>query len=82
MSKKKDEFNGQDFDTNTSFADMNVEGFSWYDPHKKDGKQKVKVSRKEYRQMVRVAFKAYLPLIGVLVLVGVIVFLIAYLWMS
>ena len=32
MAKKRKE---EDFDTETTFADMNVEGFSWYDPAKK-----------------------------------------------
>ncbi len=80
MSKKKK--NDQELDTNTSFADMNVEGFSWYDPQKKQGKQKTKVSRKEYWQMVRAAFKAYLPLIGVLIVVGLAVYLLARVWLS
>ena len=41
-----------DLDMETSFADMNVEGFRWYDPYakKNNGVKQVKqkISRKEY----------------------------------
>ncbi|MCM1438303.1 MAG: hypothetical protein NC131_03705 [Roseburia sp.] len=82
-NKKRD-----DLDTETTFADMNVEGFRWYDPHakkeNKDGmrKHKPKVSRKEYWQMVRAAFAAYAPLFLIVILVFGIVALIAWLWVS
>ncbi len=72
----------EELDTTTTFADMNVEGFSWYDKHKKAGKQKIKVDKKEYRQLVKAAFAAYLPLILVIMGVGVVIFLIAYFWLG
>ena len=60
---KKDD----NLDTQTTFADMNVEGLGWYDPVRKNGKTeqkaKRKASRKEYWQMVRGAFAAMLPAI-------------------
>ncbi len=69
-------------DTETTFADMNVEGFSWYDKNKKQGKQKVQVDKKEFWAMVKGAFSAYLPLIGVIACIGVIIYLVAYLWLG
>ena len=53
-NKKQD-----DLDTTTTFADMNIEGFKWYDPSQKkkdDGGNKVrqKISRREYWRMVRI----------------------------
>lgn len=75
-----------DLDMETSFADMNVEGFRWYDPNrKKTGgvKQvKQKISRKEYWAMVRGAFAAMLPMIGCIILAMAAVIAIAYLWLS
>ena len=80
MKKKPD-----DLDTETTFADMNIDGFKWYDPSKKKkGMKKVKttVSRKEYWAMVRGAFVAVLPvIIGIAVIFGIL-FLIAYIWLS
>ena len=70
-------------DTETSFADMNVEGFRWYNPNKKKGKaDKVQLSRKEYWAMVRGAFAAMLPMILCMFLSMGIVFLLAYLWLK
>ncbi|MBE7084742.1 MAG: hypothetical protein E7368_01650 [Clostridiales bacterium] len=70
-------------DTETTFADMNVEGFSWYNPRKKKGKgDKIKVSRKEYWAMVRGAFSAMLPMILCMFLAMGIIFLLAYLWLK
>ena len=70
-------------DTETTFADMNVEGFHWYNPRKKKGKtEKVSVSKKEYRAMVRGAFSAMLPMIVCLLSAMGIVFLLAYLWLK
>ena len=79
--KKKDEL-----DMETTFADMNVEGFSWYDPSKKKGAKRRqpigKLTRKEYWAMVRGAFSAMLPMIlcilaGAILMVGF-----AFLWLS
>ncbi len=70
-------------DTETTFADMNVEGFSWYDPkRKKEKSEKVSVSKKEYRAMVRGAFAAMLPMFLCILSAFAIVFLLAYLWLK
>ncbi len=77
-----------DLDTETTFADMNVEGFKWYDPHLKKNSQsgmrkhKQKVSRKEYRKIVRAAFAAYAPVFLIVILVFGIMGLIAWLWVG
>lgn len=73
----------QPLDTETTFADMNVEGFSWYNPKKKKGKsEKVSVSKKEYRAMVRGAFAAMLPMFLCILSAFAIVFLLAYFWLK
>ncbi len=77
VSQKKEQL-----DTETTFVDMNVEGFGWYSPYKKQKGSQEKISRKEFWKMVGGAFKAYLPLIGILCCVGIIVVMIAVLWLS
>lgn len=80
MAKKRKE---EELDTETTFADMNVEGFSWYDPAKKKGRQSIgKLSRKEYRAMVRGAFEALLPVILGVVAIGLLLMLFAVLWLK
>lgn len=81
MAKKHDD----DLDTTTTFADMNVDGFRWYNPSLKNGtgrKEKKDVTKKEYRAMVKGAFLAIGPyiLIAVLIFGGLIG--LAYLWLS
>ncbi len=79
-NKKED-----DLDTETTFADMNVEGFRWYDPNaKKNGgrKDKQKISRKEYWMMVRAAFAAYLPMFLILIAAFGLMVAIAWLWVG
>ena len=74
-----------DLDTETTFVNMNVEGFKWYDPERKanEGKKvKHKVSRKEYWQMVRGAFAAILPYFAILCLSVGVVAVLLYLWLS
>ncbi|MBQ2701686.1 MAG: hypothetical protein IJF64_01745 [Clostridia bacterium] len=79
MSKKKRK---DDLDTETTIANMNVEGFRWYDP-KRNGKRKSigKVTRKEYWAMVRGAFAAMLPMFACILIGGICVVLLAYLWL-
>ena len=75
---KKDEF-----DTETTFADMNVEGFSWYNPaRKRKGNQPVSVTRKEYWAMVKGLFLAMLPALACIVLAFLVVFGLCYLWLG
>ncbi|MCI8369911.1 MAG: hypothetical protein HFE41_01880 [Clostridia bacterium] len=83
MAKKK---RNDDLDTTTSFADMNVDGFRWYDPHmKRNGgrkREKNKVTRKEYWAMVKGAFLAVGPyILGAIAIFGLMI-LLAYLWLS
>lgn len=85
--KKKKKKQKPVLDTETTFANMNVEGFKWYDPglEKRLEKQKnvvpPKVTRKEYWQMVRGAFLAFLPyLVGIVLIFGIMVG-IGYLWL-
>lgn len=79
---KKDD----DLDMQTSFTDMNIEGFRWYDPSRKKNKdlKKVKhrISRKEYWQMVRGAFAAYLPMFIIILLSLGFMIALAYLWLG
>ena len=81
-NKKQD-----DLDTTTTFADMNIEGFKWYDPSQKkkdDGGNKVrqKISRREYWRMVRDAFAAFLPWLAIFLIGMGIVIALAYLWLG
>ena len=73
-----------DLDMETTFADMNVEGFRWYSPKPKNGEKKVKhkVSRKEYWQMVKGAYLAILPYLAIFVLAMGVVVALAYLWLK
>ncbi|MDE6585564.1 MAG: hypothetical protein K2K80_02660 [Clostridia bacterium] len=82
MSKKRRD----DLDTTTTFADMNVDGLRWYDPTiKKNGgrrKEKLNVTKKEYRAMVKGMFLAIGPyILGAVLVFGLLIGL-AYLWMS
>lgn len=73
----------QELDTETTFADMNVEGFRWYNPDKKKGKNQVeKLSKKEYWALVRGAYRAMLPLICCMLISGILIFLLAYFWLK
>ena len=77
-TKKKDEL-----DMETTVADMNVEGFSWYDPRKKKKQQpSVKLTKEEERALIRGAYRAALPLIACIAISGIIIFLLAYLWLK
>lgn len=81
MRKKRPD---DDLDTTTTFANMNVEGFRWYDPSLKDGKrrEKLNVTRKEYWAMVKGAFLAIGPyILGAMLVFGLLAGL-AYLWLS
>ena len=81
---KKKEKRRDDLDTETTFADMNIEGFKWYDPSlKKNGGKvdRIKVTRKEYWSMVKGAFLAYLPMILCIVGAFSLVIGLMYLWL-
>ncbi len=80
MTKKKMRKKAE-LDTETTFADMNIEGFRWYNPNKKAGKEIKKVSHKEYWDMVKGAFLAYLPMFAIVILVFALMFVLGYLWL-
>ncbi len=81
--KSTEEKREEPLDTETTFADMNIEGLPWYDPHRKKGKrEKMNISRKEYWAMVRGAFAAMLPMILCIFSAMGLVFLLAYLWLK
>ena len=84
MARKKENKQRVELDTETTFADMNVEGFRWYNPDKKKGRQNAigPVSKKEYWAMVRGMFEAMLPFIIGLIGIGIFIFLLAYLWLK
>ncbi len=75
QKKKKKE--KQDFeDDGRTIVDMNVDGFSWYQPRKgkeKKAEDRDKPTKKELGAMILAAYKAYLPyfliLIGTLIAV-------------
>ncbi len=80
---KKEKKEKEQLDTETTVADMNVEGFAWYDPAKKQGKpQPPQLTKKEQRALIRGAYKAMLPMIGCIAVVGVIMFLLVLLWLK
>ena len=81
--RKKEKLPVQELDTETTFADMNVEGFKWYNPDKKKGNRQVeKLSKKEYWAVVRGAYRAMLPLIACMLISGILIFLLAYFWLK
>ena len=91
MAKNSKKRNKPELDTTTTFANMNVEGFRWYDPtlekrleeRKKHGNTiPPKVSRREYWQMVRGAFSAFLPIILCIIAIFGIMIGFAYAWLS
>ena len=73
-----------ELDTQTTVADMNVEGFSWYNPKRKKNAnaQGVKLTRKEYWAMVRGAFLAMLPMLLCILAGMLLMFLLAYTWLK
>lgn len=68
-------------DTETSFADMNVDGMPWYEPPKKDGTAKADLSKHEQRALLRGTFLAALPMLGGALLVMALLYLLVYLWL-
>ena len=73
-----------ELDTQTTVADMNVEGFSWYNPNKKKGKDNGlgDISKKEYWAMVKGAYAAFLPILLCILAVGILGFFLIKWWLS
>ncbi len=86
MKKKEKKVKKKDtLDMETTVADMNVEGFKWYDPARKKGIKKrpiEKVTKKEYRAMVRGAYAAFLPVIVCVTISFALMVLLAYFWLK
>lgn len=85
MNKDQKEQKQDDLDTETTFADMNVEGFRWYDPSKKkggDSKEKLYLSPKERRAIVWAGFLASLPVVACVAVAFLLMFLLAMLWLG
>ncbi len=78
--------NKEELDTETTIADMNIEGFRWYNPNKKkeqsSGAEPIKLTRKERRAIMKGAIRAVFPFIVIIILVFVLVFSIAYIWLK
>ena len=69
-------------DTETTFADMNVEGIRGYDPNRSKRKNnQVKLSKKEYWAVVLGAYRAMLPMILCMLAGFALMFLLAYIWL-
>ncbi len=81
---KKEKKPKEELDMETTIADMNVEGFSWYDPSRKNGKKKEtpKLTKKEQKALIIGAYKAMFPLLLCIVLGAVIMFSLAWIWLG
>lgn len=79
-TKKRD-----DLDTETTFANMNVEGFRWYKPESEQdrgGEELPPLSRGEKRALRRAAISALFPAVGFVILFVAVLFGLAYLWLK
>lgn len=80
---KKDEFE----DDGRTIVDMNVDGFSWYQPNRSHKREKEKrdpadrLSRREVLALIGGAYKAMLPYILIAVGGLVVGFVVAALWL-
>lgn len=80
---RKEKRRRDDLDMETTVADMNVEGFSWYDPNRKKKKaDRIALTKKEQRAMMRGAFRAMLPMIICILTGMLLMFLLAFLWLK
>ena len=83
MAKKEKKEKVETLDMETTIADMNVEGFSWYDPNKGKRKaQQTQLTKKEQRALMRGAFRAMLPMLICILSGMLLMFLLAYLWLK
>lgn len=81
--KNKSNNTKDELDTETTFVNMNVEGFRWYKPNKseQEDQQIPNMTSSERRAMIRGAWHALLPvIIGMLLVFGMLVGF-AYLWL-
>ncbi len=80
---KKEKKKKDTLDTQTTIADMNVEGIRGYDPSRKNREQKerIKLTKKEQKALIRGAYKAMLPMILCMAVAFLGMFLLAMLWL-
>ncbi len=81
--KKEKKKQKAELDMETTVADMNLEGFKWYNPQKKKNpKDKIgKITFKEYWAMVIGAFRAFWPMLLMIILGFSLMIGIAYMWL-
>jgi hypothetical protein len=83
MAKREKRKKIDNLDTETTIANMNVEGFSWYDPNMGTRKkQNTQLTKKEQRALIRGAFRAMLPMIICILSGMLLMFLLAFLWLK
>ena len=83
MSKREKRRRIDNLDTETTIVDMNVEGFSWYDPNMSTRKkQAAQLTKKEQRALLWGAVRAMLPMIACILSGMLLIFLLAFLWLK
>ena len=82
--KEKKNKKKAELDMQTTVANMNVEGFSWYDPSLKSGekKQTPKLTKAEQRALIKGAYKAMIPMLVCIGIGCLAMFFLAYLWLK
>ncbi len=79
--KKEKKKKREELDTETTVADMNVEGMPWYDPARKQGKEVPKLTKEEQKALIKGAYKAMFPMICCIGVVMLLMFFLARLWL-
>ena len=81
--KEKKKKQKAELDMETTIADMNLEGFKWYNPQKKKNPKDTlgKITFKEYVAMVIGAFRAFWPMLLMILLGFGMMIGLAYLWL-
>ena len=81
--QKKKKREREELDMETTVADMNVDGFKWYNPDKKENPKNPigKITLKEYFAMIIGAFRAFWPMLLCIVLGALLMMGLAYLWL-
>lgn len=76
--------NKEELDTETTFADMNVEGMPWYNPNRKNGKkgEKIRLTAKEKWAMFKAGVSVLVPYVLIIAVVFLLMYLLAYFWLS
>ena len=81
MNKKREQEEYQD--DGRTIADMNIEGFSWYNKNKPiDPKQNVNLTKKERRAILKAMMLKMLPIACIALVAFVISYFLIKLWLS